>query len=415
MKVADIFEVLVGTDGGVGITAYDGSSAGAPDAASILTVNSPDSLRYLASAPGSLGFARAFVTGTIDVQGDLAAVVRAIARSDLWGLPLVRKWELARAVAGGSLRRPPLPPEESRLRGLRHSKRRDAKAISHHYDVSNAFYRIVLGPSMAYTCAVFPNQHSSLEEAQEFKFDLVCRKLDLRPGMRLLDVGCGWGGMVVHAARHYGVEAIGVTLSRPQAEYGAKQVAEAGLSDRAEIRHSDYRNVLETDFDRVSSIGLTEHIGLRNYPAYFAFLRSKLRPDGLLLNHTITRNDGTQRARAGGFIHRYIFPDGELAGPAQVMGAMNDAGFELQHEENLRRHYALTLADWVANLRGNWNDAVAEVGLGKARTWWLYLAASQVGFEMNRIQLHQFLGTNATSDGATDYRWRNEFQAVGRT
>lgn len=409
MRVADIFEVLLGADGGVGITAYDGSSAGAPDAVNILEVKSPEALNYLAGAPGALGMARAFVTGTIDVRGDLTAVVRAIARTDLRELPLAQKWELLRAVAPGTLRRPPLPAEEARVRGWRHSKRRDAKAISHHYDVSNTFYRMLLGPSMAYTCAVFPTPHSGLDEAQEFKFDLVCRKLDLRPGMRLLDVGCGWGGMVLHAARHYGVEVIGVTLSRPQAEYGAKQIAESGLSDMAEIRHGDYRDVAETGFDRVSSIGLTEHIGLRNYPDYFAFLHSKLVPDGILLNHTITRDDGTQRARARGFINRYIFPDGELAGPAQVMAAMNDAGFEIQHEENFRRHYALTLSHWVDNLRGNWDDAVAEIGLGKARTWWLYLAASQVGFEVNRIQLHQFLGTSTRSDGVTDYRWRNDF------
>lgn len=409
MKVAEVFEVLLGADSGLGVTAYDGSSAGASDAQTVLEVKSPDALSYLATAPSALGMARAFVTESIDVQGDLATAIRAISQTDLRDLPLAQKWELLRSVTAGNLRRPPLPPEEARVRGWRHSKRRDAKAISHHYDVSNTFYRMLLGPSMAYTCAVFPTPKASLDEAQEFKFDLVCRKLDLRPGMRLLDVGCGWGGMVVHAARHYGVEAIGVTLSRPQAEYGAKQLADAGLSDRAEIRYGDYRDVVETGFDRVSSIGLTEHIGLRNYPDYFAFLRSKLVPDGILLNHTITRDDGTQRARARGFINRYIFPDGELAGPAQVMAAMNDAGFELQHEENFRRHYALTLSHWVDNLRDNWDDAVAEIGLGKARTWWLYLAASQVGFEVNRIQLHQFLGTNVRADGSTDYRWRNDF------
>lgn len=409
MKVAEIFEVIVGADSNVGITAYDGSTAGAPHAPNILKVQSRSALQYLATAPSDLGVARAFITGAIDVEGDLATVVRAIALSNLAELPLSDKLALARAVGLGNLRRPPVPAEESRVRGLRHSKRRDAQAISHHYDVSNTFYRMLLGPSMAYTCAVFPTPQSTLDEAQTFKFDLVCRKLDLRPGMRLLDVGCGWGGMVLHAARNYGVEVVGVTLSRPQAEYGAKQLAEAGLTDRAEIRHGDYRDIAENGFDRVSSIGLTEHIGLRNYPSYFAFLRSKLVPDGVLVNHTITRQDGTQRSRAGGFINRYIFPDGELAGAAQVMAAMNDAGFEIQHEENFRRHYALTLAHWLANLRDEWDAVVAEIGLRKARTWWLYLAGSQVGFEINRIQLHQFIGTNTTPDGATDYRWLNEF------
>ena len=409
MRVADIFEVLAGNDRGVGVSAYDGSTAGDPTATTVIEVNSPDALAYLATAPNDLGVARAFITGAIDVDGDLVTAVRAVALNNLRELPWSEKVELAKAIGWRNFRRPPIPAEESRVWGIRHSKSRDSKAISHHYDVSNTFYRMVLGPSMAYTCAVFPNPESSLDEAQEYKFDLVCRKLDLQPGMRLLDVGCGWGGMVLHAVRHYGVEAIGVTLSQQQADYGAKQIAEAGLSDRAEIRYGDYRDIAETGFDRVSSIGLTEHIGARNYPSYFSFLRSKLVPDGALLNHTITRNDGTQRARAGGFINRYIFPDGELTGPAQVMSAMNDAGFEIQHEENFRRHYAMTLSHWLANLRGNWDAAVAEVGLGKARTWWLYLAESQVGFDINRIQLHQFLGTRTTPDGTTSYRWRNEF------
>lgn len=296
------------------------------------------------------------------------------------------------------------------MSGLRrHTKRRDAAAISHHYDVSNGFYQQILGPSMAYTCAVFPTPDATLEQAQEFKFDLVCRKLGLQPGMRLLDVGCGWGGMAVHAAREYGAAVTAVTLSRQQADYGAKLVAELGLSNLVEVRHGDYRDVAETGFDRVSSIGLTEHIGYRNYPAYFAFLLSKLNPEGRLLNHTITRNDGTQRAKSGGFINRYIFPDGELAGPAQVMGAMNDAGFEIQHEENFRLHYAETLHRWSDNLMADWEGAVAEVGMLKARTWRLYLTFSRVGFELNRIQLHQFLGTVTTAAGDSGYPWRHEF------
>jgi cyclopropane-fatty-acyl-phospholipid synthase len=200
-----------------------------------------------------------------------------------------------------------------------------------------------------------------------------------------------------------------VTLSRQQAEFGAKLVAEEGLSNLVDIRHGDYRDVVESGFDRVSSIGLTEHIGYRNYPSYFAFLRSKLVPEGRLLNHTITRDNGTQKAKSGGFINRYIFPDGELAGPAQVMSAMNNAGFEIQHEENFRLHYAATLQCWSQNLMADWDRAVAEVGLQKARTWRLYLTFSQVGFELNRIQLHQFLGTATTAQGDSGYPWRHEF------
>jgi len=409
MKIAEMFTMVLGNDSPVAIRAYDGSESGGADPVATIDLRSQKALKYLATAPSDLGLARAYISGELEVEGDIHAVIMALANHELRDLTWSDKFALAKSVGLGNLRRPPLPMQEARMRGRRHSKNRDAAAISHHYDVSNTFYEMLLGPSMAYTCAVFPTPEATLEQAQEFKFDLVCRKLGLQPGMRLLDVGCGWGGMVLHAVRNYGVEAIGVTLSRQQAEYGSKQIAEEGLSDRAEIRFGDYRDVAEGDFDRVSSIGLTEHIGIRNYPSYFGFLRSKLVPDGALLNHTITRSDGTHKARAGGFINRYIFPDGELVGPAQVMGAMNDAGFEIQHEENFRRHYALTLRDWSANLDANWDAAVAEVGLPKARTWRLYLAFSRAGFDLNRIELHQFLGTRTTKDGISDYRWLNEF------
>jgi cyclopropane-fatty-acyl-phospholipid synthase len=409
VKVAEMFALLVGPESKVGLRAYDGSEFGPVDPTATIVMNSPEALQYVVTAPSDLGLARAYITGSLDVEGDLHAAIVELAKVDLGRLSLAEKAALLQSVGIKNIRRPAIPPQEVRMRGRRHSKRRDADAISHHYDVSNEFYSQLLGPSMAYTCAVFPTPEATLEEAQAYKFDLVARKLGLEPGMRLLDVGCGWGGMVVHAAREYGVHVIGVTLSRQQAEYGAKLVAELGLGDRAEVRHGDYRDVPESGFDRVSSIGLTEHIGLGNYPSYFGFLLDKLAPEGRLLNHTITRNDGTQRARAGGFISRYIFPDGELAGPAQVMGAMNDAGFEIQHSENFRPHYALTLKHWGENLAADWDAAVAEVGVQKARTWRLYLAASQAGFDLNRIQLHQFLGTKTLADGASGYPWRHEF------
>lgn len=246
---------------------------------------------------------------------------------------------------------------------------------------------------MAYTCAVYPELTSSLEVAQEEKFDLVCRKLDLKPGMRLLDVGCGWGGMVRHAVKEYGVTAIGVTLSEQQAAWGQRVIAEEGL-EGAEIRFSDYRDVPEGGFDRISSIGLTEHIGKKNYPDYFGFLYSKLQPTGRLLNHCITRSDpahGTLKRR--GFINRYIFPDGELVHVGHLVDQMGRVGFEPQHEENLRVHYAMTLRDWSDNLAANWDEAVELVGLRKARVWRLYLAAARYGFETDQIQLHQVLAT----------------------
>jgi cyclopropane-fatty-acyl-phospholipid synthase len=246
---------------------------------------------------------------------------------------------------------------------------------------------------MAYTCAVYPGEDATLEEAQEEKVDLVCRKLDLQPGQRLLDVGCGWGTTVVHAAQHYGVQVIGVTLSRQQAEYGQKRIAELGLSDTAEIRQADYRHVTETGFDAVSSIGLTEHIGAKNLPAYARFLAGKLRPQGRLLNHCITRPVTSVPARTSGFINRYVFPDGELEAVGTIVSALQDAGLEVRHEENFREHYARTCAAWSANLDAHWDEALTEVGEGTARVWRLYLAGSRLGFTQHNIELHQVLAT----------------------
>jgi cyclopropane-fatty-acyl-phospholipid synthase len=379
--------------GGVRFRAFDGSVAGPPDAPACIEIRSPKALAYMATGKGDLGLARAYVSGELDVDGDLYSVLSHVARLDL-EVPLGARLRLVRDLGGMRLlRRPPVPEQEvRRLRGRRHSKARDQQAISHHYDVSNRFYEWILGPSMAYTCAVYPTGTATLEEAQFAKHDLVACKLGLRPGMRLLDVGCGWGGMVMHAAREYGVRALGVTLSRRQAEWAQKAIAEAGLGELAEVRHLDYRDVTATDFDVVSSIGLTEHIGLANLPSYFRFLYDKLRPGGRLLNHSITVPSNDMAVRKRWFISRYIFPDGELTGVGRIVSTMHDIGFEVRHEENLREHYALTTGAWGANLDAHWDEAVAEVGLAKARTWRLYLAGVRLGFEQNQIQLHQVLG-----------------------
>jgi cyclopropane-fatty-acyl-phospholipid synthase len=410
MKLADAFSMIVPAERGVGFRAYDGSSAGPADAEVTLEVRSPRAVEYFASAPSQLGLARAYVTGDLEIIGDAYTAL-----SRLYPLPLDHlswrdKLELARAFAPYAVKRPAPPPQERRLGGRRHSKIRDAEAIHHHYDVSNRFYSFVLGPSMAYTCAVFPTADASLETAQEEKFDLVCRKLGLKPGMRLLDVGCGWGGMVLHAVKNYGVTAIGVTLSEQQALWGQRSIADAGLENVAQIRFSDYRDVSESGFDAVSSIGLTEHIGRANYPSYFSFLYGKLRPEGRMLNHTITRpNDGWQSHFRKSFINRYVFPDGELSGPSQVMTAMNTAGFEIRHEENLREHYALTLKHWCENLESNWDEAVAESSLGTARVWRLYMAASRLGFDINQIELHQMLGVKLGPGGSSGMPLRPGF------
>jgi cyclopropane-fatty-acyl-phospholipid synthase len=396
----------------IAVEAYDGSRHGPAGAPTRLRLRSPKALSYLVTAPGQLGMARAYVSGEMDVDGDMYTAL-----SLLWGDNLARlSWsdrlDLLRRLDPKALRWVDPPAEEwgaRRLRyGLRHSPARDAQAISHHYDVSNRFYQLVLGPSMTYTCACYPTAEATLEQAQEHKHDLVCRKLGLRPGMRVLDVGCGWGGMVLHAATHYGVRAIGVTLSRKQAEWGTKAVADAGLDGRAEVRHGDYRDVPEAGFDAVSSIGLTEHIGLRNLPRYFQFLHSRLRPGGRLLNHCITRPTTTEPARTGSFIDRYVFPDGELEGVGTIVTAMQDNGFEVRHEENLREHYARTLAGWCANLDAGWAEAVREVGQGRARVWRLYMTGSRLGFEHRTLELHQVLGVR-TEDGDAAFPLRPDW------
>ncbi len=404
LTIAEAFESLLREPAPLRFTAYDGSSAGPEDAPYRFDLRTERGLSYLmSSADPDLAMARAYVAGDLRLEGvhpgdpfdALMAIKDAIKLRRPSPSELVA---IVRSLGVSHLFPPPPPPPEeapSRFRrftaGVRHSLGRDAEAIHHHYDVSNRFYELVLGPSMTYTCAVFPREDATLEEAQFAKYDLVARKLDLRPGQRLLDVGCGWGGMVRHAAKEYGVKALGVTLSREQATWAQEEIKRQGLDDLAEVRHLDYRHVEEGDFDAVSSIGLTEHIGIRNYPAYFGFLHDKLKPQGRLLNHCITRADSHASERTGEFIDRYVFPDGELAAPGRIVSAIHDAGFEVQHTENLRMHYARTLAGWCANLVEHWDECVAEVGESTARVWGLYMAGSRLGFTRNEIQLHHVL------------------------
>jgi cyclopropane-fatty-acyl-phospholipid synthase len=393
------------------VEAYDGSTAGPTDAPVVFRFQTPQAISHLVSAPGELGMARAYISGDLDVEApDHYTLLRSITREKMGDLSWNERLQVLKSLGREALHWVEPPPQEvgakRYIAGLRrHTKGRDALAISHHYDVSNDFYSWVLGPSMAYTCAVY-TPGATLEQAQHAKFDLVCQKLALQPGMRLLDVGCGWGGMAMHAAEHYGVSVVAATLSREQAEWGRKAAAERGLSDLVDIRFSDYRDVLDTGFDAVSSIGLTEHIGIHQLTSYAHFLADKLVPQGRLLNHCITRPDDHSAPIAKrGFIPRYVFPDGELPGVGRIIRELQHAGLEVRHEENLREHYALTCRAWCDNLDAHWDEAVAEVGLGTARVWALYLAGSRIGFETNRIQLHQVLAVK-TVEGDSGFPLR---------
>uniref|UniRef100_UPI0015F12300 SAM-dependent methyltransferase n=1 Tax=Streptomyces phytophilus TaxID=722715 RepID=UPI0015F12300 len=293
-----------------------------------------------------------------------------------------------------------------------HTLRRDKAAVSHHYDVGNDFYSLVLGPSMVYSCAYW-DDGDTLEDAQAAKLDLVCRKLGLKEGDRLLDVGCGWGSMVLHAAREYGVRAVGITLSAEQAAYARKRVADAGLGDRIEIRVQDYRETADGPYDAISSIGMAEHVGSTRYGEYARGLHRLLRPGGRLLNHQIARRPlaDEEDYAIDEFIDAYVFPDGELSPIGTTVDQLERAGFEVRDTQALREHYALTLRRWVANLEARWAKAVALTTPGRARVWRLYMAASALSFEHNRIGVNQVLAvrTPGTGDSGLPLRqpgWR---------
>jgi cyclopropane-fatty-acyl-phospholipid synthase len=417
--VAAAIAGFLGEDIPVRIDCYDGSRLGRDDAPCRIIVRSPDALTYVLTAPGELGFARAYVAGAIDVEGDIFAGLAL--REQLPDVKLtVNEWlALARVAGPAAFRRLPAPPEEARLYGRLHTRGRDSAAISHHYDVSNDFYRAVLGPSMTYSCAVWPSRDSTLEQAQAAKYELVCRKLDLRPGMRLLDVGCGWGGLVMHAARHYDVDAVGVTLSENQAAWARRQVEATRLEHKIDIRVQDYRDVLDGPFDAVSSIGMFEHVGLAKLDEYFTRLYTLLKRGGRLLNHGIACLPRRRSWRAAPFskrtfIGRYVFPDGELHEVGTVVSHVQLAGFEVRNVEGLREHYALTLRAWVRNLEKSWDAAVEEVGLGRAKVWRLYMAASAMMFEAARLQIHQVLAVK-DDNGRSGMPLRPDWELVPLT
>jgi cyclopropane-fatty-acyl-phospholipid synthase len=405
-----LVSALLGDDLPVAFTFWDGSEIRPADAVGTITMTSPDALRRIVWMPNELGLGRAYVAGDLDFEGNIFDAVTALRDAKAQNVKVAVKalpTAIDAARRAGVFGTPlPPPPEEARLGGWRHSVGRDSKAISHHYDVGNDFYRLFLGPSMTYSCARFaegvPADGFTLEDAQAAKHELICRKLGLheRPGQRLLDVGCGWGSMAIHAAVNHGANVVGITISREQAALASERVAEAGVSDLVDIRLQDYRDLPGEHFDVVSSVGMSEHVGHDNTGRYFEILRGVLSPHGRLLNHAISSVGGSRLGRHS-FVGRYVFPDGELVDVGEVVLAMERSGFEVRDVESLREHYATTLRAWVANLEGDWERAVELVGLARAKIWRLYMAGSAIGFEDGGIAIHQVLGVVPTAEGSS--------------
>lgn len=358
-----------------------------------MVLNHPGALRQMFLRPNQLTLGEAFVQGDFDVDGDL---VEACALGD-YLLDLRRGlWDRLRLgrrlLSLPALR--PISPEghAAHLTGAMHSKKRDSQAVTYHYNVSNDFFRLWLDERMVYSCAYFASPDDSLDVAQERKLDYICRKLRLRKGERLLDIGCGWGGLVLHAARNYGVEAHGITLSRPQAEMAAGRIREAGLADRCRIEVKDYRELeMEGGYDKLVSVGMFEHVGRARLSDYFARAFRLLRPGGAFLNHGIASTPANPLPGGPSFIDRYVFPDGELLPVNATLHAAESSGFEVRDLESLREHYALTLRHWVKRLEERAEEAVTATNEATFRVWRLYMAGSAHGFDRGRMNLYQAL------------------------
>lgn len=386
-----------------------------------IVLESPGALRRMLLPPSELSLSESYIFGDVDIEGNLeaAADLGDIAASRLRSPRAI--FRLARHVLalprddreehGGS---DSVLPASSHLSGRRHSKTRDRDAVRFHYNVGNAFYSLWLDARMVYSCGYFARADDDLESAQESKLELICRKLRLSPGERLLDIGCGWGGLIMHAAKRYGVFALGITLSEAQAELARERIAASGLSDRCRVELRDYRQLpRDATFDKIASVGMVEHVGRKQIDHYFDCAFAALRPGGLFLNHGIVSIDATRptslgsRAsarlwRRGQFIDRYVFPDGELLPAATVIGSAEQSGFELRDVESLREHYALTLGHWTRRLEDHRREAIALVGEPTYRVWRLYMSASAYGFRSGRIGIIQSLLAKPRANGQVD-------------
>jgi cyclopropane-fatty-acyl-phospholipid synthase len=357
----------------------------------VFSVRSPAAIAHVLRAPSQLGLGRAYVSGELEIS-DLDGLIELLGT---FSAPAIdasarRRLLLAAIRACGLTMPPPVPPSELRPRGRRHSRERDSRAVRHHYDVSNEFFALFLDESMTYSCAVFSRGARTLEEAQREKLELICRKLDLREGERVLDVGCGWGGFVLHAARTHGVRAVGITPSPAQATLARARVREAGLEDRVEIRLADYRDIAWERFDAIASIGMVEHVGSGQIDDYAGRLATLLAPGGRLLNQGIARLRHTD-PEAGAFSERYVFPDAAPLHLSRVLAALEHAAFVTQHVEGFGSDYAETLRHWAERLEHRRADAERIVGGERLRVFRLYLRTARNGFRSGFLSVYQVL------------------------
>lgn len=375
---------------------WDGTLLPAPQgsADATLVLREPDALGQMLELPLDLALGEAYLRGAFDIEGRLERVFEVIEdfTPRFTPLDLVALTRDAAALRARVARAP--SPLAARLRGRAHSRERDRQAISHHYDVSSKFYQLWLDARMVYSCAYFPDGHETLDEAQEAKLDLICRKLRLRNGEQLLDIGSGWGGLALHAAERYGARVLGVTLSERQLQEARARARAAGMEDRVRFELLDYRDVTG-EFDKVASVGMSEHVGSGHLAAYFKLAYARLRPGGLMLNHAISRGPVTLSFApgtvSGDFVRRYVFPDGEIVPLWRTLETAESAGFEVRDVEDLREHYATTLRHWLDRLERAWEAAVAEVSAARARLWRLYLAGSAHQFAHGHLAVHQAL------------------------
>ncbi|WP_200940129.1 SAM-dependent methyltransferase [Aeromicrobium sp. Root495] len=400
------------------LRAWDGSEAGDPTGP-VLVIHDKRAIRHVLYSPGELGIARAYVQGYIDLEGDVSdglrvmwdAVRDARAADEDAGRPHITPRLVARAVGlalrlGIVGRRPPIPASESVLTGELHSRERDRAAISHHYDLSNDFYELILDPNMAYSSGFHHSPDLTLEEAQTAKLHLICRKLGLQPGMRMVDIGSGWGSLTLFAAEHYGVHVTGVTLSSEQRDFVLKKAAERGLSDQVNVSLRHFRDLSESgvrdgQIDAIASVEMGEHVGDEEYKVFTSSIHRYLRPGGRVLIQQMSRSNGAKGDRPGGgpFIETYIAPDMHMKPLAKTLGLIAEPGLEIRDVQAMREHYPQTVAAWLDNLESNWSEAVALVGEEQARVWRLYLAGGSLAFEENRMGVDQVLAVKPSPDG----------------